>query len=454
MRSTIVFFVFLSIIQKLLNEIQLWFNRTIIGSIVLGIFFPTLLIAQIPKDPLTPLTLEKKWDDQLSGSGLVRFPSFGPTVDLIRMGSKVVFASFSGIYELNLDTGEIRQFVPGITPGLVTRTILDIEVDSQSTFWFGSEYGLIRWNQKEWSVLTNANSLLPSNIVRSLKADSAGLWIGTYNGVIYYDGKTWKTFDNLNSMLPEKKITAIAIDQRGNKWFGTWGKGIVRLDGTNVMIWNTNGLEFVTGIAVDSKNNVWAATYAIHENGVYLGGGLHKFDGEKWVIYHPGNSGLPSRNIRTIAVDKSGTIWVSIFDWYGSEGGPRGMASFDGTRWQTFNSSNSGLSDNEVSAIVVDTENNKWLGIKKGIEKFDGSTWSAVKTYFSNNALGLSIVVDKLNKKWTADTESLVMMEVGDEQLGKIDHFRYKIFNSLHQLLPHTFTIDSKGIFWVGGSRR
>jgi ligand-binding sensor domain-containing protein len=438
--------------QKQLNKIYMRFNGIIIGSVVFGTFFPTLLIAQVPQDPLIPLSLEKKWDDQLSGSGLVRFPSFGPTVDLIRMGRKVIFASFSGIYELNLDTGEIRQFVPGITPGLTTRTILDVEVDSQGAIWFGSEGGLIKWHQNTWSIFTTANSPLPTNIVRSLKADKPGIWIGTYNGVIYYDGKTWKTFDQLNATLPEKKIMAIEIDQRGNKWFGTWGKGIVRFDGTNATIWNTNGLQYVTGITVDSKNNVWVATYATHENGNYQGGGLHKFDGATRVIYHLGNSGLPSRNIRTIAVDKSDVIWVAMLDWRDLTAW--GLASFDGTQWQTFDRSNSGLSDNEISAIAVDAENNKWLGMKKGIEKFDGNTWSTFKTYFSNNALGLSIVVDKLDKKWTADTESLLMMEASDEQLGKIDHFRYKIFNSPHQLLPHTLTIDSTGIFWVGGSRR
>jgi ligand-binding sensor domain-containing protein len=386
---------------------------------------------------------------------LVLIPNVDYTTGIVRLGNRIVLSGFSGIREIDLDTGMIKHFFAGITPGLPTNSIINIEIDSQGIFWFGSEGGLIRWHQNKWSVFTTSNSPLPSNGVKSLKADSTGIWIGTNNGVIYYDGRAWKTFDDLNSMLPEKKITAIAIDQRGTKWFGTWGKGVVRFDGINSTIWNMNGLEFVTGIAVDRKNSVWVATYAIHENGAYQGGGLHKFDGEKWVVYHPGNSGLPSRNVRTIAVDKSEAIWVAMFDWY--SGGPRGLASFDGTRWQIFNSNSSRLSDIEVSAIFVDAENNKWFGIRKGINKFDGRYWDVIKAYFLSGSHDNPIVVDKFDKKWTADGESLVMIETGEDQFRKIDHFRYKIFNSPYRLFhpgTHALAIDSTGIFWIGGINR
>jgi ligand-binding sensor domain-containing protein len=443
----------MSLLRWRRTRISAWYFCAHVGGFKLfSIVFPICLVAQTGMKPPVSLTFRTEWDDLYADGRLVMMPTFGPTTDLIKIGNRVLFSSFSGIRELDLGTEAIKQFVPGVTPGLTTRTILDIEVDSHGVIWFGSEDGLVRWDQQEWTVFTTVNSPLPSNVVRSLKADSAGIWIGTYNGVIYYNDGEWETFDYLNAMLPEKEILAITLDKHGNKWLGTWGGGVVRFNGLNATIWNMNGLEFVTGIAVDSTNNVWVATYAIHENGDYQGGGLHRYNGEIWIVYHPDNSELPSRNIRTIAVDMSNVVWLAMFDWY--DGRSRGLATFNGMNWQKIDSSNSALSDNDVSAIFVDEENNKWLGIRKGIEKFDSQTWSSAKAYFSYGTTGLPIVVDEFDREWTADTESLVMIETGQNQTGEIDHFLYKIFNSPYQLLPSTFAVDSTEIFWIGGNHK
>jgi len=39
-------------------------------------------------------------------------------------------------------------------------------------------------------------------------------------------------------------------------------------------------------------------------------GGLAKFDGNIWTIYNSSNSGLPQNNIENIAEEKNGTKWI------------------------------------------------------------------------------------------------------------------------------------------------
>jgi ligand-binding sensor domain-containing protein len=49
--------------------------------------------------------------------------------------------------------------------------------------------------------------------------------------------------------------------------------------------------------------------------------------------------------------------------------------------WIVYNTSNSGLPDNSVSAIAIDAQGNKWIGTLGGLAKFDGSSWTVYNTY-------------------------------------------------------------------------
>lgn len=49
-----------------------------------------------------------------------------------------------------------------------------------------------------------------------------------------------------------------------------------------------------------------------------------------------------------------------------------GISEFDGTVWRSYNTSNSGLVDNGVTAIAIDTANHKWFGTYgSGVSEFD-----------------------------------------------------------------------------------
>lgn len=92
------------------------------------------------------------------------------------------------------------------------------------------------------------------------------------------------------------------------------------------------------------------------------------------------------------------------------------MIRFNGTDWTTYNTSNSGLPNNCVSSIVIDRQNNKWIGssnanLQAGLVKYDGSNWIFYNT--SNSGLPhnsvFSIVIDKFNNKWIATGNGLAV---------------------------------------------
>jgi ligand-binding sensor domain-containing protein len=56
---------------------------------------------------------------------------------------------------------------------------------------------------------------------------SGNKWFGTWGGgVSKFDGTTWTTYNSSNSGLAYNSVQAIAIDASGNKWFGTTFSGV------------------------------------------------------------------------------------------------------------------------------------------------------------------------------------------------------------------------------------
>jgi ligand-binding sensor domain-containing protein len=111
----------------------------------------------------------------------------------------------------------------------------------------------------------------------------------------------------------------------------------------------------------DEGNYLWIGTW---------GGGLvrlNKMTGE-FIIYDKWNSGLPDNDVRAIAIDAQGNKWIGTY-W-------GGLAKFDGVNWTVYNTSNSGLPYNRVTAIAIDGQGNKWIGTPGALAKFDGVKWT------------------------------------------------------------------------------
>lgn len=93
---------------------------------------------------------------------------------------------------------------------------------------------------------------------------------------------------------------------------------------------------------------------------------------QSWTIYNTGNSGLPDDNIRALAIDQQQNKWI---------GTDAGLVKFDGTSWTIYNTTNSGLPDNSVRTIVVDDTNAIWIGtFQGGLARFNGTGWQVWNT--------------------------------------------------------------------------
>jgi hypothetical protein len=113
-------------------------------------------------------------------------------------------------------------------------------------------------------------------------------------------------------------------------------------------------------IRIDGSGRIWSGN---------TNSGLVRFDGANWTIYNTSNSGLPQNQVRAISFDDNGNKWI------GTNGG--GVAMFDDNDWTVFRTFNSDLPSDYIRDIYIDSNDNKWIATHGGglaIYKEDGAT--------------------------------------------------------------------------------
>jgi ligand-binding sensor domain-containing protein len=105
---------------------------------------------------------------------------------------------------------------------------------------------------------------------------------------------------NVDQGLPNNDITTLVQSRDGYLWVGTWA-GAVRFDGVRF-----------TPIAADVPNDHMRVLYEDRDGAMWIGVsgfGLVKWRPSGFESYSPAN-GLPGRDVRTIAQDGAGRVWV------------------------------------------------------------------------------------------------------------------------------------------------
>ena len=277
---------------------------------------------------------------------------------------------------------------PADTP--IADFVVSIFEDTQGRLWFGTmAKGALYSDSTGLRSYTTADGL-PGNTVTGFVEDADhNLWIGTHSGLSRFDGHSFTNFTTPNS-TNHNRISNLVIDSKGNFWVGTWG-GVYRFDGTQLSpfpielpditlpAYHGTGL-WVTEIMEDSRGNIWFG---------WDGYGACRYDGHTFTWFNNTN-GLASNNVQAICEDSQGDIWfgsrVAEHDNPNPDArtGAGGVAIYDGTSFTTFDTLN-GLHDNDVYTIALDRSGRIWVGATGvGLYVFAGDTY---QLYTSTNRM-------------------------------------------------------------------
>ena len=319
---------------------------------------------------------ESVWVGTSNGNGAARIDSWGhvafyvPSDGLVSDSVtalccdplSVWFGTEEGVSVFN---GERWKTYNMSNSGLVADTVTAIAVDSRDLCkYIGTEAGFSVYDGVEWRSYTPYNSDLASAYVSALCVDEDAdeLWVGTDFGISVLELGTgfWRQY-KVQHGLVSNRVTCIVKDGLGNHWIGTF-EGVSRFDGSN---WDSytvlNGRlpsDAVRDLAVCPDGSVWVATDR----------GLARLSDSESIFYDRAGysgAGLLSDNILSVACGPDGTVWV---------GTDVGLLAFDGEAFRAYLSD--GLASNYVNSVTAEGRTTYWFGTEdSGASRFDGSRW-------------------------------------------------------------------------------
>ena len=130
--------------------------------------------------------------------------------------------------------------------GYFPSVIRDIAFDESGNIWLVGTFGimggttsiLLQYNGSEWQIYD-----LPIEYTyrRSFALEDNGvIWLGTNNGLMKFSNYQWTVYNNENSEVTSNHINSIVIDRNGTKWIGI-DQGLVAF--------NENGLLSTTDLS-------------------------------------------------------------------------------------------------------------------------------------------------------------------------------------------------------------
>jgi len=189
-------------------------------------------------------------------------PADGMDVTAIKVGSNgwIWIGTRSQGFYINTGSGYTKNLMTGY------EKVRAIEEGASGTIFIATDNGILKWQNNIYSFIKKIDGL-PDENVTSLRFDSKErLWIGTETGnkVAWLDRKGIHHL-NLLMVTDSIRIRDIFEDRRGNIWFATHRKGLIRYDGVIPhIIGENNGFpeNKINCIAQDKYGNLWFGLYS------------------------------------------------------------------------------------------------------------------------------------------------------------------------------------------------
>ena len=261
---------------------------------------------------------------------------------------------------------------PETREGLLSNTVYDLAVEKSGTLWFTCFHGVGRMagdgKLTQWH---GSDAGFPSKQVNQVLRVGDTTYVTTHNRhglFVFKDGKWRQVPVRIGDAKRLGCINGMAADAGGRIWMGTTTDGLLcwdpskEKDAWRQFTQKNSGLpdDFVTRVAFDSKGRLWLATATPSNKSV---GGLACLDaaGKKFTVYDTATSPLPERRVWALLVDREDNVWIGT-----SNGAACRRA--DG-EWRIYNVSNSGLADNLVTDICQDATGSYWFATANGVSR-------------------------------------------------------------------------------------
>ncbi len=355
-----------------------------------------------------------------------------------REGNLWIGTGGGGINIFDPLTRKVSYYTPhlGNIYAINSNIIYSIFRDEEMNLWIGTYNGGIsytNWHKQSFNHVRSFGSEgeLNNNAILSFCEDPAGkLWIGTDGGGInIYDPLTRKhRLIDIPALAKPKVITSLLSDKKGNIYIGTYRNGLLIY---NYFSGGVRQFEANSGPASISSNNVWDIELSADENTIWLatlGGGLNKIDIRsnrvtRYTLKPDDPNSLSDNFLSCIWLDSEENLWIGTYH----EGILKMPADRHGY-FETFRKDSvSKLSSNEIRVIFEDSQKRILAGtLDGGLNLFNAET-NSFYSYTINDGLPgntvQSILEDSEGHIWLGTNNGLSRLTIFEVNLINIQNF-------------------------------
>ena len=369
---------------------------------------------------------------------------------------------FGTYYGLNrFDGFTFHQYHPekSDSASLKGRLVRDILEAKDGNLWIATDEALNRYN-REMDNFT-AYSLAQTGIMYELpeiealeETGDGRIWIGTPRGLFFYDKKEDKLFSHkelFRLAYDDIAVYSLLSDAQENLWIGT-SMGVIRVNLStnsvahfNILSKDSEELKVneIRVLYMDSEQTIWAGSYL---------GGLNSFNSSKSRFEHIAmpEEGIKHRTVRDVIEFEPGIFFVATRD---------GIFKYEVKSGQIFlikNNpyENSSLINNSVWRLFKDSNGNLWVATRGGISYLNRN----VQAFSSFGAFPDDDRFLNSSEIWSMLEDSKGRIWIGTENGGvnifdrKKERFTYLTTASSELTTNNikSFCEDSNGDIWIG----
>lgn len=398
------------------------FLRNISASLALIIFGFSVSIAQ---DALSPLRPDKKLTQfNIVPWNLEKGLQSSAILDIIQTRDRYIWlATFDGL--TRFDGYNFNVYDNTNTPAFIQNGVECLFEDESGTLWIGTHGGgIVKYDKGKFR--TNNTASFSYSIINDFYQDRGGnIWVGTDKRLLKIaDGRILNVMTERNVNVD---VRAISEDDHGNIWVGSYDQGIFKIKYDTLMVRSSSHTLKDRGVQdmhCDNRGIIWVGT----ESGLFL---MQDEQVDQFDLSEDFNS---RTTVNCFFEDRNNSVWIGTAD---------GLFRWNAGKTEVLNNEN-GLPDDNIRSIAPDSEGNLWVGTYRGgmVQVRDGKfTNYGTSEGLVGNAVNAVKATDSL--LWVATQDGISKMNLST---GKFTN--YKSGKNLEYGFIRDLVVDSVGDIW------
>ncbi len=309
--------------------------------------------------------------------------------------------------------------------GLENGFIHALYEDSDQRIWIGTQNGLVSYNGLAFKNYKpeGQNDFWVSSI---LEKKPQQLLVGTHKGLFELEGEELR----LVSGIPKSHIYHLFKAKDESVWVST-SRGLYQIiDGKPIAFGESQGINHKDFRCVSQTKDgaIWAATFS---GGIYI---IEKNEVRRLTVV----DGIKGQHVQVLFKDRSDKMWIGTQD--------RGISIYDPSD-STFThfSQSDGLVRNDVRTIAEDAWGNIWIGTVGGVSKYYGRQFEHISiNNSSNDDYVYAISEDTLGHLWVSASSK------GIAQIKDGEIVRYNRNFGFMDVRCKALFVDDANRVWIG----